>query len=194
MGLVRAFIACKLSVSLQESIQNAIAGLRQSLDMNLVRWVPGHNVHLTVKFLGDVAESSLDSIYSAIASQAALHSPFEAVVEGFGAFPNRRRPRVLWIGMTAPPELTSLHHDLDVATERLGYKSDFPDFAPHLTIGRVRQSASSSDQQSIRDALSRMPVGTVGSQHVDAVHLLKSDLKPSGSVYSELYSAPLAKS
>ena len=193
MGLVRTFIACELSASLQDAIQAAIAGLRKSLAPSLVRWVPGHNVHLTLKFLGDVPESSLDPIYVALAAQAANYSPFEVVVEGMGAFPNSRRPRILWIGMKAPPELASLQHDLDLATERLGYKSDFQDFAPHLTIARVRQTAGAADQQSIREAMARMPVGTLGSQHVDAVHLLKSDLQASGSIYTDLFTAPLAK-
>ena len=192
MGLVRAFIACEFSDSLQDAIQSATTDFRAGLGSNLVRWVPARKIHLTLKFLGDIPETSLESIQGILMREAARYAPFEIVVEGIGAFPNPRRPRVLWVGLSAPPELTSLQREIDLATEKLGYKSDFKDFSPHLTIGRVQQAASAVDQQRIREGIAHAQVGRIGSQHVDAVHLIRSDLQASGSVYTELFSAHLA--
>jgi 2'-5' RNA ligase len=118
---------------------------------------------------------------------------FDVLVEGFGAFPSNRKPRVLWLGLVAPPALASLHHELDVATSRLGYASEERGFSPHLTIGRVRQGAASAGLQRVRDQLEKTAVGALGSLHVGAVHLFKSELQPSGSVYTKLHTAELAQ-
>ena len=147
MGLLRAFIACELSGSLQDAIQAASAQLRAGLGPTLVRWVPIRNVHLTLKFLGDVSSSSLDMIASSLTVEAARHEAFDMLVEGSGAFPNLRRPRVLWVGLTAPPGLGLLHRDVDAATARLGYKSEDRAFTPHLTIGYVRPNALGRHRQ-----------------------------------------------
>ncbi len=191
MGLLRAFVAAELPTHLQDAIQTAIAGLRSSMGADLVRWVAGQNVHLTLKFLGDVSPSSLDLIQHMMQTEAGQHRPFEASVEGFGCYPNARRPRILWVGLLAPPSLNSLQHDLDAASARLGYPSEDRDFSPHLTIGRVRQNATATELQKIRTEVERMQVGNLGSTRVDAIHLFKSDLLPTGSVYTKLFSTPL---
>lgn len=191
MGLLRAFLASELPPALQDSIYNATAGLRQALRDGLIRWVPAHNVHLTLKFLGDVSPSSLDLIKQMLTTEAAQFPAFDVQVEGLGCYPNVRRPRVLWVGLTAPAELASLQRAIEAGAARLGYESEERDFSPHLTIGRVRQNASSTDLHKIRTALEECRVGLLGSARVDAVHLFKSELRPEGSIYTRLFSAPL---
>ena len=194
MGLLRAFVASELPATLQEEIQTATAGLRGVLHDDLIRWVPSHNVHLTLKFLGDVSPSSVDLIRQMLVAEATQFPPFDVKVEGLGCYPNPRRPRVLWIGLTAPPELTALQRAVEAGAARLGYESEERGFSPHLTIGRVRQTTSSADIQKIRIALEQNPVGLVGSARVDAVHLFKSELRPEGSIYTRLFSARLGES
>ena len=191
MSLLRAFVACELAGSLQDAIQDATAELRADLATEFVRWVPRRNIHLTLKFLGEVSSSSLDLILSAMMTEAARHEAFDMVVAGTGAFPNTRRPRVLWVGLEAPPTLGLLQRDLDAATARLGYKSEERDFSPHLTIGYVRSGAMTAGGEKIRAALARTQVGRLGSQHVDAVHLFKSDLQRTGAVHTKMLTAPL---
>jgi RNA 2',3'-cyclic 3'-phosphodiesterase len=191
MGLLRAFIASEIPPALQDAIQSATVALRTSLGSELVRWVPAHNVHLTLKFLGDVSPSSVDLIKQMLVSEALEFLPFNMQVEGLGCYPNARRPRVLWVGLTAPPELTSLQRAIETAAARLGYESEDRDFSPHLTIGRVRQNASSGDLQRIRTAMETTRVGLLGNTRMDAVQLFKSELRPEGSVYTKLFSAPL---
>src|SRR5512142_563418 len=191
MGLLRAFLASELSPGLQDTIHTATADLRQMLRGDLIRWVPTHNVHLTLKFLGDVSPSSVDLIKQMMLAEAAQFPAFEAQVEGLGCYPNPRRPRVLWVGLKAPAELASLQRAIEAAAARLGYESEERDFSPHLTIGRVRQNASSSNLHKIRTALEGCQVGLLGSARVDALHLFKSELRPEGSIYTRLFSAPL---
>jgi 2'-5' RNA ligase len=191
MGLLRAFLASELPSALQDAIQLASAGVRLRLGSELVRWVPGHNVHLTLKFLGDVSPSNLELIQDLLATHASQYQPFDVIVGGFGCYPNARRPRVLWIGLMAPPELASIQRELDAATARLGYSSEERTFSPHLTIGRVRQNASAADFQRIRAEVEQLSIGDVGSLRVEAIHLFKSELHPAGSVYTRLFSARL---
>ena len=189
MTVLRTFIACEIPVDLQEAIQAAIQPLRHALGAGLVRWVPAHNVHLTLKFLGDVATPSLELIQKTMTAEASGFEAFDGSVEGFGAFPNLHRPSVLWIGFKAPPTLAILQHELDLATERLGYSGDERGFSPHLTIGRVRAAGSAVDMQKVRDELAQLQIDSLGSVHIDGVHLFKSDLQPGGAVYTRLYTA-----
>ena len=189
MTVLRTFIACEIPVDLQETIQKAIQPLRRSLGTGLVRWVPAHNVHLTLKFLGDVAPPSLDIIQRTIAAEASAFEAFDGTVEGIGAFPNLHRPSVLWIGFQAPPALGVLQRGLDLATERLGYKGEERGFSPHLTIGRVRTSGRTADLHKVRDELGKLQVASLGSVRIDAVHLFRSDLQATGAVYTKLYTA-----
>jgi 2'-5' RNA ligase len=87
--------------------------------------------------------------------------------------------------------LEALQRGIEAASRRLGYASEERSFSPHLTIGRVRQHVTATEQQTIRRALENAKIDALGTARVDSVHLYKSDLHPSGSVYTRLYSAPL---
>jgi 2'-5' RNA ligase len=191
MGLLRAFLAAELPPKLQDAIQTATEGLRHNLGAELVRWVPAHNVHLTLKFLGDVSPASLDLIRHMLVTEAEKHDPFDATIEGFGCYPNSRRPRILWVGLEAPPTLASLQHDLNASSARLGYPAEDRDFSPHLTIGRVRQNVTATEVQKIRAEVEHLHLGNLGITRVDSIHLFKSDLLPTGSIYTKLFTAPL---
>jgi RNA 2',3'-cyclic 3'-phosphodiesterase len=112
-------------------------------------------------------------------------------VGGFGAFPTQRRARVLWIGLAAPPALVELQRGIDAAAAQLGCPREERPFSPHLTIARVAQAASASDLQRIRSAIEATKVGNLGTAHVQAVHIFKSDLRPGGSVYTLLHTLPM---
>ncbi len=193
MSLLRAFIAIEIPSQLQDEIQKATTDLQDKLGTELIRWVAPHNVHLTLKFLGDVSPGNLDMIKQMLVREASQHQHFDIQVEGLGTFPNLRRPRVLWIGLIAPPALASLQRGIETAASRLGYTTEDRDFSAHLTIGRVRQNVSTADLLKIRTALEETKVGRLGSAPVDAIYLFKSDLQPTGSVYTKLSSAPLGK-
>ena len=98
---------------------------------------------------------------------------------------------MLFVGIQAPAGLEALYRGIESACARLGYKSEERDFSPHLTIGRVAQDVSRVDQQKIHNALAGLKIDLLGTARVDSVHLYKSELKPSGSVYAKIFSAPL---
>ncbi len=191
MSLLRAFIALEIPATIQDAIQQQTADLRRAANSSLVRWVPVGNLHLTLKFLGDISSSNLQFVTQMLTREASQHPGFNLQVGGLGSFPNPRRARVIWIGVHAPTGLETLQHGIESAAARLGYEADERPFSPHLTIGRVKQNISPADQQRIRAALEVAHVGQLGQAEVTAVHLMKSDLQPTGSVYTRLFSAPL---
>ena len=192
MSMLRAFIAVEIPAHLQQTVHRETAKLRKTID-SLVRWVPPQNMHLTLKFLGDVSPSSVDFLRQMLRSEAANIPCFELHLAGLGAFPNLRRPRVLYIGIQAPAALDALQHGIESATRRLGYEAEERPFSAHLTLGRVRQTATAVEQQQIRRAIEGTQVDLPGTARVDSVHLYKSELNPGGSVYTRLFSALLRK-
>jgi 2'-5' RNA ligase len=191
MTLLRVFIAVEIPLSIRQAIHNQTESLRAALGRDLVRWVPIENMHLTLKFIGDVSPTNLKFISQMLTVETKNCAPFSMDMGRLGSFPTSRRARVIWIGIHAPAALTSLQRGLESAAARLGYEAETRPFSPHLTIGRVRQQVSASDQQKVRAALDRTSVSALGRADVTAVHLFKSDLKPSGAEYTCLFSAPL---
>lgn len=190
MTLLRTFIAVEIPLSIRQAIHNQTESLRAALG-SIVRWVPLENMHLTLKFLGDVSPANVKFISQMLTAEAQACARFSMQIGGLGSFPTPRRARVIWIGIQAPAALESLQRGIESAAARLGYETEARPFSPHLTIGRVRQQVSAGDQQQVRAALERTSVGALGSAEVTAVHLFKSDLKPSGAEYACLFSAPL---
>lgn len=193
MNLLRAFIAIELPRSLQDAIEKQTVRLRQTLGDDLVRWVPTQNMHLTLKFIGNIANSHLDFIKQLLIRTADSHPQFDLQISGIGSFPNSKRPRVLWAGIHAPADLTSLQRNIEAGTSRLGYEKEERPFSPHLTLGRVRQNIDTTDLQKIRSALDSIQISSIGSARIDSIHLYKSELQSSGSVYTKLFSTPLKK-
>ena len=193
MSLLRALIAVEMPLHIREAVSTAAAPLQEGIGP-AVRWVPMENLHLTLKFLGDVSPANVEMLCQMLHAEADLFHCFDLRLNGLGAFPSLKRPRVIYIGIQAPATLEALQRGIDSSSRRLGYESEERGFSPHLTIGRVKQNVTSVEQQAIRRALEGTRIDSLGSARVDSVHLYKSDLKPTGSVYTRLYSAPLKKS
>jgi len=185
--MLRSFIAVETPAEIQHAIAQSTASLRNLVPKPLIRWVAPQNIHLTLKFLGDVSPTNLEQLAETLKSEAASHEMFSMSIGGLGAFPNQRRAHVIWIGLEAPLALAALHHGVDAAAAQLGYPGEDRPFSPHLTIGRVAQTASGSDLQIIRGALESTKVGILGTIRVQAIHIFKSTLQPGGSVYTRLY-------
>jgi 2'-5' RNA ligase len=189
--VLRSFIAVEVPIEIQDAIAHSTASLQKALPKPMVRWVAPQNVHLTLKFLGDVSPANLERMADILKIEAAAHGVFSMSVGGLGAFPTSRRARVIWIGLEAPPSLVALQHGVEAASARLGYTREDRPFSPHLTIGRTGQNVTATDLQKIRAALEGATVGSLGMVKVDAIHIFKSDLRPGGSVYTHLYALPM---
>jgi 2'-5' RNA ligase len=193
MSLLRAFIAVELPREIRQAVCDTTAVLRTRVG-TLVRWVPLENMHLTLKFLGDVSPPNVDLLSQMLRAETDLFNCFDLRLNGLGSFPSLKRPRVIYIGIQAPAVLESLQRGIESASRRLGYESEERGFSPHLTIGRVKQNVTSVEQQVIRRGLEETKIDSLGTARVDSVQLFKSDLRPTGSVYTRLYSASLRKS
>lgn len=193
MSLLRAFIAVELPLEIRQTVCNNTSKLRDETGA-LVRWVPIENMHLTLKFLGDVSPSNVEMLSQMLRSETDLFNCFELRLNGLGSFPSLKRPRVIYIGIQAPAVLESLRRGIESGSRRLGYESEERGFSPHLTIGRVKQNATVTEQQMIRRALENTKIDSLGTARVDSVQLFKSDLRPAGSVYTRLFSARLKNS
>jgi 2'-5' RNA ligase len=196
MTVIRSFIAIEFPAEIQQRLDQVSRQVRQRLSGlpgSIVRWVPAENIHLTLKFLGDVSVANLDLLQEMLLAEAREHHAFELSVGGLGAFPDLHRPRVVWVGIQAPPELAALQGGIESRMEKLGYPREERPFSPHLTLGRITRNANNTEARQIGDALQAAKVGFLGVVGAGEVRLFKSDLKPGGSVYTCLFTAPLEK-
>ena len=196
MEAIRAFIAIELPDEIRkqlEPIENQIQAKAGIAARKAVRWVPVTNMHLTLKFLGEVSTGNVQTLARMLQTEAARHPAFDFTVGGLGAFPNIRRPRVIWVGSEAPGELAHLQKAIEAETRALGYPAEDRPFSPHLTLGRVAQNARPDEVSQVAKALGEMTVGSLGTVKVTTLHLFRSDLHPSGAVYTSLYDFPLMR-
>lgn len=192
MNAIRAFIAIELSSEIRQQIDGVTRRLK-SMIPNAVRWVPANNIHLTLKFLGESSPANLALLGKSLPAVVGRHQAFAFQVGSLGAFPNIHRPRVIWLGVQAPPALTDLYRCIETETQHLGYEPEERGFSAHLTIGRVNQSASPADVAAVSAVLSQVTVNKLGSVAVKGVILFRSDLNPAGSIYTPLATFPLAQ-
>jgi RNA 2',3'-cyclic 3'-phosphodiesterase len=191
MSLLRTFVATDIHPIIQKSIQKQVSFLRNILGDSSIRWVPVHNIHITLKFLGDVSPAKVDELQRIVKAEADSHSSFDIHVNELGSFPSSKRARVLFIGIQASAALEALQQGIESACVKVGFKSETRPFSPHLTIGRVRQGISKHDQQKIYEILRDVKIDSLGTASVDSVHLYKSERQTNGAVYTKLFSAPL---
>jgi 2'-5' RNA ligase len=188
LSIVRLFLAVNLSPEVRRAIAEAVAPLRAIAPE--LSWVKEEQLHLTVKFLGEQPEEMASKVASALRDVGARNRVIDAEVGGIGAFPNFRRPRVVWIGVTPEPKLELLHHDVESTCESLGLPVEGKPFRPHLTLARVRPRAS--DARTLRE-LSRAAkdVSYVEEVIITGIDLMESELTTTGSRYRVVVSTPL---
>ncbi len=179
MSTLRVFVGVPVGAAVAERI----SAVRNEFGGEAVRWVPAENLHLTLKFLGDVEEAQVVSIRSALREALAGTAGFGVTARGLGVFPDARRPRVLWMGLAAP-ELAQAAGQVDRALEPLGVERAATRFRPHATIGRWRRPEPPG--VSLREELTRWRDREFGEFRMDAVTLFRSTLRPAGATYSPL--------
>jgi 2'-5' RNA ligase len=187
MNTLRTFIAIELPGEILRLMGQVQAQLKAGAPPGSVRWVHAEGIHFTLKFLGPVPASQVDAITAAMAA-AALHIPsFTLTIGGAGCFPNLKRPRVVWIGISEPTgKLNSLQRAVESTISPLGYPLEERGFQPHLTLGRAARDALPNDLKRLGELVAAANVGTLGQVSVSEIALIKSDLKPTGAEYTML--------
>ena len=191
--IVRTFVAIEIPEPLRQSLDLSVEALRSGLREDWVRWVRPGSMHLTLKFLGEIEQQQVSPIQEILDEVAKGFSNFDLEIKGFGCFPNRNRPRVLWVGLEPPGAvLLPLQAELARQLENIGFEGERRDYHPHLTIGRVRKNLSGAEAQGLAIWAQEAQIRTVGQFEVESIRLIRSVLKPSGAEYSQLHAARLA--
>jgi len=182
---IRSFVALELSDEVRERLTELLKRLRQT--NAAVKWVEPENLHLTLKFLGEVQEEQIEAVVEALKIVAQVTEPFPFTVRGVGGFPDLRRPRVLWVGVEPTPPLMRLQQIVEQAMEQLGFPPEERDFHPHITLGRVKAVAG---LEKVRAILSEYIGVTFGSVPVKHMTLFRSDLSREGPTYTPIALLP----
>ena len=183
---MRSFIG----IGLPRECCRAIAGAISPLGAKglPVSWIPERNLHLTLKFLGEIPSGRIDEVAGLMAGAAREIFPFEFRVEEGGGFPSLRAPRVLWIGIREPLELVrKLHQNMENALSGAGFPRDERPFHPHVTVGRIRGRVAPGWGGTFASAVSGTTFGIVFAA---SYRLYESRLSPSGANYTVLREVP----
>ncbi len=156
-----------------------------------VRWVDPGGIHLTLKFLGAVPAAQLPELTARLTAELAGQASFRLAIGGLGVFPNQRRPRVVWLALAGNLSvLQQAQERVEVATEPLGYPREKRPFSPHLTLGRVRETAPPDQLAAIGSLAAQWPVDQSAPFAVTTASLMESHLSPSGARYTPLAELP----
>jgi 2'-5' RNA ligase len=187
--MIRAFIAIDIPDNVRAAIEEAQAHLKQTPVGVKISWTKVANLHLTLQFLGSVKETVVDNLKFALQPVAAQHQPFDVSVRGAGAFPDEKRPRVIWVGCDDDEKrLNALAQAVQDAMKPLGFAPPDHGFSAHLTLGRIKAPRPDAALTMAMESLKDTAFGTL---RVEAIHLFESQLHPEGSIYTKLSSHAL---
>jgi RNA 2',3'-cyclic 3'-phosphodiesterase len=188
MARIRTFIA----VDLANGVKDRLVAIQEKLGQSGagVKWVARQNLHLTLLFLGEVEQLDVVQICREVKARSRKHGQFTLEVAGLGAFPNSRRPKILWAGLAdGVDELRRLHADLEEGLLELGcYRREDREYSPHLTLGRLSHEERTEEWGSV---LARHADWQGGSSPVDEVLVMSSEMRRDGPEYAVMGRAPL---
>ncbi len=192
MNTLRAFIAVDLAPDIRSQLDALTGRLRRLPGQESMRFVAASGIHLTLRFLGEISPALAASLHEVLDDAARQVPGFSIHVRGTGCFPSSRQPRVLWVGLDDPGgRLKALQCAVEGGCAVLKLPAEDRPFSPHLTLARVRREAGAGAETFVRSVLEGERGLDLGEMPVDALHLFRSELRPSGAVYSRLHSAAL---
>jgi 2'-5' RNA ligase len=191
MEQVRCFIAIGLPDEVKAGLFQLQAQLKTG-NQPWVKWVDPYSIHLTLKFLGNVAADRIDPITAAIKEAIQSIPPFHLEVKGLGVFPNLRRVQVVWVGVSGEMDkLTQLQQRIETNLAGLDFAPEPRRFTPHLTLARLRDRASPEEQQRFGQLIADTKFEAAYSFQVEAISLMRSQLTREGAIYSQISSVKL---
>ncbi len=191
MELVRSFIAIELPDELKAGLTRLQAQLKLA-EPPPVKWVDPFSIHLTLKFLGNIAVDRISEITRAMEAATQGIPPFHLEVKGLGVFPNLRRVQVVWVGISGEvDELGQLQQRIESNLAPLGFTAESRPFTPHLTLARLRDQASPDERQRFGQLIAGTRFEAVYTIKVDSINLMRSQLTRGGAIYSRLSSVEL---
>jgi 2'-5' RNA ligase len=184
MSLVRAFIALELPAELKKELAELEVQLKKN-SPPVVKWVDPNSIHITLKFLGEVSEDSIDELMLAMEESVREVSLFKLEICEVGAFPDLNRVQVVWVGVKGDlAQISRLQQRIESNTGQLGFPRESRFFTPHLTLGRVRNGASVNERQRLGKVLADTKFAALHNVDVSAVNLMKSQLTSNDAIYT----------
>jgi len=191
MEQVRSFIAIELPDEVKAGLTQLEAQLKLGKPSS-VKWVDPSSIHLTLKFLGNIAVDRLSAITRAMEEATRELSPFQLKVTGLGVFPNLKRVQVAWVGIGGEVDkLGQLQQRMESNLVPLGFAVESRPFTPHLTLARLRDRASPDERQRFGQLIASTKFEAVYTIKVDSINLMRSQLTREGAIYSRLSSVRL---
>ena len=183
---IRTFIAVEVPDRIKSALGDLTGGLRGE-GLSEVRWTRPQGIHLTLKFLGNIDPSRTANIMDGLKTGVQETAPFQLGLGSLGVFPNIAKPRVIWMGLAGELEkLRLLQEAVEEQTLALGFSRDKRGFTPHLTLGRVRNSLSTSKREMLSQATRTTSFASSLSWKVSEANLIHSTLAPEGAIYRKL--------
>lgn len=182
MSKIRSFLAIELPSAIAKGIGRVQHDLKQSHAD--VRWIEPSRIHLTLKFFGNIDEEVCDEIMDTVGKAVSGVKPFTLNVKGLGAFPRWKNPGVVWLGVEDGGGVVKpLQRAIEECLQEIGYPREAREFKPHLTLGRVRSGKGKPELLRRMEDLLHI---NLGEFRVERLVLFKSDLRPTGPIYTEL--------
>ena len=190
---IRSFVAIEVPTTIQDEIFRQTTQFRKLYPSPIIRWVKPDNIHLTLKFLGDISLSDLESINFELVKETSIIKPFFISFTHLGVFPNPLNPRILWIGVKSPEILGELHRSIERIVSRFGIESEKRPFSPHLTLGRIATKNSFHNLENFFYEMEMINVSNIEKVIISSMKIFKSDLKPGGPFYSVIHNIPFGE-
>jgi 2'-5' RNA ligase len=191
--MLRSFVAIELPAIIQDALARQTANLRQHYPKPEIRWVQPGNIHLTLKFLGESSPNDLDLLARSLDFEVSQIEPFTISFSEMGIFPNARKPRIIWVGISAPAILVTLHSKIEAITSKLGHQTENRPFSPHITLGRIGNSYPTLNLQKMLIDLGSINVALIDPVDISEIKIFKSDLKSNGPIYTAIHTIPFGK-
>ena len=185
--MIRAFIAAEIDLPNKKKISELIGELKKSKAD--VKWITENQIHITLKFLGNIEKEQVQKMSGALGGISRNFSAFDIQFSKLGAFPNMKRPRVIWIGVEKGGDLlSSLNEKIETALEKIGFTKEKREYRVHLTLGRVK---SLKNITSLAELIDKIDFQSTGEIKIDRLTLFQSTLTPKGAIYTPLLTSQL---
>ncbi len=180
--MIRAFIAVEIDLPNKQKISGLISELKKTKAD--VKWITENQIHITLKFLGNIDEERVQKISDALDHISKNSKTFDVRFSELGAFPNMKRPRVIWIGVEKGGDLLKLlNKKIEIELEKLGFVKEKREYKAHLTLGRVK---SLNNITSLAESIDKIEFQPTGETKIERLILFQSTLTPKGAIYSPL--------
>ncbi len=184
---MRLFVALEIPAEVRQALSGAMARLQDTA--RGARWVRAEGIHITLKFIGEMADERAGAIGDSL-RDVRVDAPVDARIHGLGFFPNERHPRVLWAGVSASPNLVELAEAVAARLEKLGIAGEGREFKPHLTLARFKNE---DGLPRLREELGKLEPFEFGALSSNEFHLFRSELLPRGARYTRLETFSFAR-